>query len=124
MAMGDTEIVELFLNRDERAIEATAEKYENYCSSIAVNILENWEDAEECVSDTYLKAWNCIPPNRPFALRIFWGKITRNLAFDRYKKRNAARRGDGITAMVLEELAECVPGGNRGTVQGCSQCGV
>lgn len=94
MAMGDTEIVELFWNRDERAIEATAEKYENYCSSIAVNILENWEDAEECVSDTYLKAWNCIPPNRPFALRIFLGKITRNLAFDRYKKRNAARRGD------------------------------
>lgn len=108
MAMDDNDIIQLFFERDENAIKETSKKYGNYCSSIARNILKNWEDAEECVNDTYLKAWNVIPPNRPTMFKAFLGRITRNLAFNLYKKMNADKRGNGQIALILDELVECV----------------
>jgi len=108
--VNDKDIVRLYFNRDQRALSATAKKYGNYCTAIARNILESREDAEECVNDTYLSAWDAIPPNRPEILSAFLGKITRNLAFNKYKYNRAAKRGSGETAAVLEELAECVSG--------------
>jgi RNA polymerase sigma-70 factor (ECF subfamily) len=111
MAMEDTQIIQLYLNRDEKAISETSIKFGNYCNSIAINILNNWEDAEECVNDTYLCAWNSIPPTRPTSLKVYLGRITRNLSFNIYKKMNAEKRENGQTALVLDELAECVSGG-------------
>ena len=84
--MKDHEIIELYWARNESAITATTEKYGNYCHTIAYNILRNKEDAEECANDTYLGAWNSIPPQRPSRLSIYLGKITRNLALNRYKR--------------------------------------
>ena len=81
--MRDHEIIEMYWARNENAIAATAEKYGNYCHTIAYNILHNREDAEECSNDTYLGAWNSIPPQRPNRLSIYLGKITRNLALNR-----------------------------------------
>ncbi len=83
--MDDQQIVDLYWVRTENAISETAHKYGRYCHYIAYNILHNDEDSEECVNDTYLKAWNIIPPQRPNKLSTFLGKITRNLALDRYK---------------------------------------
>lgn len=108
--MDDHEIVQLYWDRNEGAIPATAEKYESYCASIARNILDSREDAEECVNDTYLSAWNAMPPHRPKALSAFLGKITRNLALNRYKERRAEKRGGGALPQALDELAECVSG--------------
>lgn len=110
MAMEDNQIIDLYFNRNEQAIAETSAKYGNYCSSIAKNILNNWEDAEECVNDTYLKAWEVIPPTRPTVFKAFLGRITRNLSFNLYKKMNADKRGNGQIAVVLDELAECVSG--------------
>lgn len=108
--MDDNEIVQLYWDRSEQAIPATFEKYGNYCISIAENILGNKEDAEECVNDTYLNAWNSIPPHRPSVLSTFLGKITRNLSLNRYKQSRADKRGGGSLPQVLDELAECVSG--------------
>lgn len=110
--MEDLTIVQLYLDRDERAIPATAEKYGRYCMTIAKNILNNSEDAEECVNDTYLNTWNSIPPNRPERLSAYLGKIVRNLSFNRYKKDRAEKRGAGQTGPVLDELSELVAGGS------------
>ena len=107
--MNDAEIIQLYWNRDEKAIPATAKKYGNYCAVIAGNILENKEDAEECVNDTWLRAWNSMPPQRPNQLRLFLAKITRNLSFDKFKARPAGKRGSGETAVALDELEECLP---------------
>lgn len=106
--MDDEKIVKLYWERDEQAIPATADKYGHYCTSIARNILGNKEDTEECVNDTYLQAWNAIPPYRPSILSTFLGKITRNLSFNRYKHNTAGKRGGGQTMMVLDEIAELV----------------
>lgn len=106
--MEDHEIVELYWSRDERAIGETASKYGSYCGSIAMNILSSAEDTEECLNDTWLRTWNSIPPTRPSVLRVFVGKIARNLALDRYKARNAEKRAGGEFAMSLDELDECV----------------
>lgn len=106
--MDDEKIVQLYFDRNEKAIEETANKYGQYCTSIAINILGNHEDAEECVNDTYLQTWNSIPPHRPTALSTFLGKIVRNLSFNRYKHNTADKRGGGEIPLVLEELAECV----------------
>lgn len=103
MAIDDNKIIQLYFDRDENAISATSEKYGKYCNTIAINILGNKEDAEECLSDTYLKTWNSIPPNRPAVLRTFIGKITRNVAFDLYKKMNAEIR-------VLKALSRFLKG--------------
>lgn len=108
--MNDKDIIRLYFDRDQRALSATAKKYGNYCTSIAKNILGNNEDAEECVNDTYLNTWNSIPPNRPTILSAFLGKITRNLAFNKYKHNHVKKRGNGEIAVVLDELAECVSG--------------
>ncbi|MBE6651871.1 MAG: sigma-70 family RNA polymerase sigma factor [Ruminococcaceae bacterium] len=102
----DADIVALYLARDEAAIEATQRMYGPYCLSVAMNILNSEPDAEECVNDTYLKTWNSIPPQRPTVLRLFLGRITRNLALDRYRRRKT--RGLEFEA-TLEELAEILP---------------
>ena len=107
--MDDRQILKLFEERSEAAISETAEKYGRYCHTIAYNILCNEEDTEECVNDTYLKAWEAIPPQVPEKLSAFLGKITRNLALDKYRFYNSAKRGGGQTALALEELQECVP---------------
>ena len=108
--MDDTKIVQLYWDRNEQAIPATADKYGRYCASIAQNILGNKEDAEECVNDTYISAWNSMPPHRPSILSTFLGKITRNLSFNRYKYNTANKRGGGEAALVLDEIAELVSG--------------
>ena len=100
MAMEDKDIIQLFFDRNEQAIEETSMKYGNYCSSIAMNILKNRADAEECVADTYQKCWDSIPPDRPTVFRIFLGRITRNLSFNMYKKMNADKRGSGQLALI------------------------
>lgn len=106
--MDDRQIVQFYWDRDERAIPATADKYGNYCTSIAKNILGNPEDAEECVNDTYMRAWNSMPPHRPNVLSAFLGKITRNVSLNRYKQNTADKRGGGEVLAVLEEIAELV----------------
>ena len=108
--MDDAKIVQLYFDRNEQAIPETADKYGNYCISIANNILGNHQDAEECVNDTYLNTWNAIPPHRPKMLSTFLGKIVRNLAFNRYKHNTADKRGGGELPAVLDELAGCVSG--------------
>ena len=108
--MEDTEIVELYWARNERAIEESDTKYGPLCRSIALRVLESAEDGEECVSDTWLRAWNAMPPRRPARLGAFLGKITRNLALDRWRRDHAEKRYGGETAMALEELGEIVSG--------------
>ena len=110
--MHDNEIVKLYFDRDERAIEATSEKYGAYCFKVAFNIVALHEDAEECVNDTWLSAWNSMPPKKPDILKYFLAKITRSKAIDRWKLHHAKKRGGEETALVLEELEECVPGGS------------
>jgi len=109
-SMDDSKIVQLYWDRDEQAISATADKYGSYCISIAKNILGNTEDAEECVNDTYLSAWNSIPPHKPNILSTFLGKITRNLSFNKYKYNRAEKRGGGDFPAILDELSEIVSG--------------
>lgn len=106
--MDDKCIVELYWQRSEQAIAETSAKYEHYCYSIAHNILNNHEDAQESVNDTYHEAWNTIPPHRPSALSTFLGKITRRLAIDKFRHRNAAKRGGGEMPLVLDELQDCI----------------
>ena len=91
--MDDKGIVRLYFDRNERAIDETSKKYGKYCFSIANNILSNREDAEESVNDTYLDAWNSIPPHRPNSLSLFLGKITRRISIDLYRRKNAQKRG-------------------------------
>ena len=110
--MKDTEILDLYFARDEQAIVETQGKYENYCFSIAYHILHDQEDSDECVNDTWMRAWNSIPPSRPEYLNIFLGTITRNLSFDRWKKKKALKRGNGEMELELDELAECIPSGS------------
>ena len=109
--MEDPRIVQLYWDRDQKAITETATKYGNYCTFIAKNILGNNEDAEECVNDTYMKAWDAMPPHRPNMLSTFLGKITRNLSFNRYKHNSADKRGGGEISVVLDELSECISNG-------------
>ena len=108
--MEDQALIELYWNRNEDAIAQTPQKYGVRCRGIAFRILEIQEDAEECVNDTYLQAWNNIPPQRPAVFRAWLGKIARNLALTRYRKLHAEKRGGGQTALALEELQECVSG--------------
>ena len=107
--MKDTEIIDLYWTRNERAVTETQATYGKYCYSIAFHILHGKEDAEECVNDTWMRAWNAIPPARPARLSLFLGTITRNLSFDRWKQKNALKRGNGEMEATLDELAECIP---------------
>ncbi len=106
--MDDKEIIELYWNRSEQAISETADKYGSYCYCIAHGILQDAGESEECVNDTYFRAWNAIPPHRPNCLRTFLGKITRNLSLNRYEKRTAEKRGSGQMHLCLDELSECI----------------
>jgi len=108
----DTEIIRLYWDRNEQAIAESEKSYGNYCYSIAFHILHDREDSDECVNDTWLRAWNAIPPNRPSRFALFLGTITRNLSFDMWKAKNAAKRGNGAMDLALDELTECVPAGN------------
>lgn len=110
--MDDQLILDLYFARSESAISETAAKYGPYCYSIAWNILNNNEDAEESVSDTYLAAWNVIPPRRPNIFAAFLAKITRRLSIDRWRSRSAYKRGGGEIDLVLEELDYCVTSGD------------
>lgn len=110
--MEDQELIALYWNREETAITQTAEQYGSYCYAIAWNLLGDRQDSEECVSDTWLRAWQNIPPHRPLRLTLFLGKITRNLSLDRLRKRKAEKRGCGQGQLLLEELAECLPSPN------------
>ena len=107
--MDDHRIIALYWVRDERAISETALKYGNYCQQIAHNILHNMQDAEECVNDTYLRTWNAIPPQRPTKLGAFLGKITRNLALDKFKALSAEKRKGDTFGISLDELGDCLP---------------
>ena len=105
----DYDIVKLYLTRSEKAISETDKKYGTYCLTVAQNILRNKADSEECVNDTYLKTWNSIPPHKPQRLSAYLGKITRNLAINRYKLYSAQKRGGGETELILSELENCLP---------------
>lgn len=94
MGMEDTQIVQMLWDREEEAIQELDRKYSQYCFKIAWNILNNHEDSEECVNDTWLRTWNYIPPRRPAFLAPFVGRITRGLAIDRLRKKYAAKRMD------------------------------
>lgn len=106
--MDDRMIIALYMERSERAIMLTAAKYGALCRSIALNILANPEDSEECVNDAYLRVWNAIPPAVPDCLKAFLVKIVRNLSLDRYKAINAKKRGGGQVELALEELRDMV----------------
>lgn len=106
--MEDTQIIELYFQRNAEAIKETDNKYGSYCFSVAENILHSKEDSEECVNDTWLNAWNAMPPLRPTVLRMFLAKITRNLSLNRFRARSAKKRGGGELPLVLDELAECI----------------
>ena len=106
--MDDSTIIELYFQRNEQAISQSSLKYGSYCRTIAHNILHSSEDAEECVNDTWSKAWNSIPPSRPNRLSVFLGRITRTLAIDHYRKTNAQKRGGSQIALCLDELSECI----------------
>lgn len=106
--MTDSEIIELYIQRDERAIAETQNLYGSYCEKIAFNILGNYQDAQECVNDTYLKAWDSIPPQRPRALAAFLAKITRNNALSMYRRSHADKRGSGTVPLILDELGDVI----------------
>lgn len=110
--MDDKEIIKLLWERSENALREVRAKYEKYCRCIALNILKNREDADDCVNEAYLKVWNAIPPQKPDSLCAFIGKITRNLSLDLYNKKTAQKRGNGEVQLVLDELSECIPCNN------------
>ncbi len=106
--MQDEQILELYFARDERAIRESENKYGGYCRTVAGNILGSREDVEEAVSDSWLRVWNAIPPQRPAVLRLFFAKIVRNCAFNIHRSQTAQKRGTGDLMLALEELGECV----------------
>ena len=111
--MEDEKIVNLYLERSETAISETQKKYGRYCFTVAYNVLYSKEDAEECVNDTFEKAWNSIPPQKPRIFSAFLGAITRNLALDRYEQSHAKKRYSPAET-ALEELGECIPAAEDG----------
>ena len=106
--MNDAEIIELYIRRDESAIQKTDAKYGRFCHRIARNILSIPEDAEECVSDAYLKAWNSIPPQKPDCFQVWLGKVVRNLSLDLWRRNHRQKRYSGIE-QLFDELEECLP---------------
>lgn len=106
--MEDRQIVELFWRRDERAITETRRKYGSFCHAVALRILSDRRDAEECVSDAWLRSWNAMPPQRPALLRPWLGKVVRNLALNRWEQNRAQKRGAGVE-LLLDELSDALP---------------
>lgn len=111
--MDDNKIIDLYWARSQQAIAESDRKYGAYCRAIARNILPQAEDAEECVNDTWLRAWNAMPPQRPTVLQAFFGKLTRNLSLDRWRREHAAKRGGCQTQLALEELEDCLAARER-----------
>lgn len=109
--MEDQQIIALFFRRSEEAVTAASQKYGAYCRSVVTNILPSQEDAEECLNDTWLSAWDSIPPNRPQRLGVYLARIARNTALNRRKELTAQKRGGGAVDAVLEELHECISSG-------------
>lgn len=109
--MQDAVIVQLYWNRDESAIFRTEQKYSAYLMKIAYNILADREDSMESVNDTYLAAWNSMPPQKPTVLSTYLGKLTRRISIDLFRKKTSQKRGGGEYALSLQELGECVGGG-------------
>ena len=107
--MDDEQIVELYWNRKENAINETANKYSRLCRSIAMNILGNIPDAEECENDTYLALWNAIPSTRPNSFSAFLSTVVRNKALDQYKRKKRRNRECELIVSELEECAFCIP---------------
>ena len=107
--MDDNLIVELYWIRDEAAIRESESKYSRYLTKIAYNILADLEDSEESVNDTYLKAWNSMPPHKPGVLSTYLGKITRQTSIDIFRKRNSKKRHGSEYTLSLSELEECIP---------------
>lgn len=106
--MEDSKIIDLFFERSEQAITELSKKYGAVCRRVAGNILRNELDAEECVNDAYLGAWNAIPPNRPELLLPYICRIVRNLSITRYHANTAVKRNSFYDA-ALDELEECIP---------------
>ena len=106
--MQDEKIVELYWKRDESAVRETQEKYENYLYKIAYNILSDKEDSNESVNDTYLAAWNSMPPHKPNVLSTYLGKLTRRISIDIFRKRNRIKRQVSEYALSLTELQDCI----------------
>lgn len=104
--MEDKEIINLFWQRNESAIKELSAKYGSYCKAVAINILKNQADTEECVNDGYFAVWNTVPPKKPKELGAYLAKIIRNKALDIYERNNAAKRGEGKEPLPLEELAD------------------
>ena len=109
--MEDEQIVDLYWQRSDLAISETNQKYGRYCHRIAYNICGTDEDAEECVNDTWFRAWNLMPDQRPAVLSAFLGRITRNRAIDCIKAKNRLKRGGGEAVLALDELEECISAG-------------
>ena len=110
--MEDVQIVDLYFARCEQAISETAQKYGKYLFSIAYNILSSNRDSEEAVNDTYMGAWRSIPPHRPDRLSTYLGKITRRVSLEKWKAAHTQKRGGGEPLLALEELGECISGGD------------
>lgn len=107
--MNDKSILSLFTKRDEQGIREASRAYGGLLRTVAMHVLGDSRDAEECVSDTMLKAWNSIPPAAPKYLRAYLAKLTRNIALNRYESEHAQMRGGGEIPVALDELTECIP---------------
>lgn len=107
--MTDEQIIALYWTRDEQAIAATDGAYGKLCRSVSYNIVNDWEDAEECTNDTWHRAWDTMPPQRPSSLRAYLCRIVRNLSIDRWRAKKSQKRGEGLD-VLLEELEACLPG--------------
>lgn len=114
--MTEAEILDLYWNRSERAIEESDIKYGKYCFAIAYGVLGQAEEADESVNDTWFAGWNSMPPKRPNSLKAYFGKLCRHISISKLRKRMSLKRGGGEAAVAIEELGECVP--NNCDVQG------
>lgn len=110
--MEDSQIVKLYWDREEAAIVLTDKKYGPYLTKIAYNILADREDSQESVNDTYLAAWDSIPPHRPQVLSTYLGKLTRRISIDLFRRKTSQKRGGGEYALSLQELGDYISGGN------------
>ena len=118
--MEDSRIVSLYWQRKEEAIDRTEEKYGRYLTTIAYNILSDLEDSKESVNDTYLAAWDSIPPQKPQVLSTYLGKLTRRISLNKWRRTTTKKRGGGEMPLALEELSECIPSGEsvEGYIEG------
>ena len=107
--MEDSQIIDLYWQRSERAIAESESRYGRYCHAVAFRFTLSHEDAEECVSDTWLSAWNAMPDERPRVLGAFFGTLARRHAISRWRAKTRRKRGGGEVPLALEELSECIP---------------